>query len=186
MKSPLIRACSLLLFAGFVVAPFAQAQRNDAPAGGQVESKTDRFSNVTTVKLKPTDLFRKQNQRLAISLETKLDPKKPNEDTVMVHFISYTQYPMNFGDRELHALIDGKPLRLGQAFRGDLALFPGSAETLYVGVSLEKLNQIVSGKNVEMRLGSVEWTLSNPALSAIRDFVNTAKERMESFKSKGK
>src|SRR5262249_54829039 len=130
--------------------------------------------------------FKKPNHRLAITLETRLDPQKPEEDAVLTHFLSYSEYPMRFGDMEVHCLIDEKPLRLGSAERGDMAQLPGSAETLYLGIGLQNLEQLANGKKVEMRLGPVEWTLSNQSLMAIREFVNTARKQQEALKMKGK
>jgi hypothetical protein len=175
MRNYLIVTFVLLSVTTLADSADGQAQQTKSQQPSQIETRTDRFSGITNITLKPIVLFKKQDHKLAISMETKIDPKKPNEDVVFVNFISYSEYPLNFGDREIHCLIDGKPLRLGVAERGDLALFPGSAETLFTGISLNHIDRISNGKNVEMRLGSVEWTFSEQVLSVLREFVQTAK-----------
>jgi len=123
-------------------------------------------------------LFKKQGQKLAISLEMKVDPKKPDKDTVFANFSSYTENLYDFGDRELRFLVDGNPVGLGTAERGIPAIFPGSAETLFIGISLTDLDRIAGGKKVEMRLGSIECAISDETLSVLREFVRTAKNSL--------
>ena len=185
MKSFLLFVCSFLLVITFASGAPAQSQKRDKPSqtaapsaadGQQIDVKPDRFSGATKITLKPIYLFKKSNQKLAMSLEIKVDPKKSDDDIAFVNFISYSEYPMNFGDRELHCLIDGKPTSFGVAERGDLALFPGSAETLFIGIGLNELDQMAKGKKVEMRLGSIEWTCSDDVLSALDKFVSAAKQ----------
>jgi hypothetical protein len=177
MKILLILVCSSLLMISIT------QSRQDGKA--LIETKTDRFSGITEITLKPLTLLKNEKQKLAASLKTKLDPQKPNESPVLVDFISYTEYPMSFGDMEVHCLIDGKPLRLGDAYRKGTALFPGSADTMSIGISLKELAQIANGNKVEMRLGPIEWTVSDHVLSVFRDFVKAAKDRLESFNKKG-
>ena len=116
MKSFLLFVCSFLLVIAFTSGAPGQSQKRDKPSqtaapsaadGQQIDVKPDRFSGATKITLKPIYLFKKSNQKLAMSLEIKVDPKSSDDDIAFVNFISYSEYPMNFGDRELHCLIDG-------------------------------------------------------------------------------
>lgn len=153
-------------------------RQNNSDQAGQIETQRDRFSDTTVVKVNMLYLFKKPSHKLAISLETKVDPKAPDKDTVFANFSSYTQNLYDFGDRELHFLVDGNRVSLGTVERGDLAIFPGSAETLFIGIGLTDLERIAGGKKVEMRLGSIECALSDETLSVLREFVKTAKNAL--------
>lgn len=179
MKFLLVLACALLLVAGALL---AQSKPEQAPAGSQVEVKTDRFSGVTTVSLKQTDLFKKPEHRLAIALQIRLDPKKGDEEAVLTRFFSYSESAILFGDMEIHCLIDEKPLSLGKARHGQRGMLPGSPNEINAVIGLQNFEKIADGKKVEMRLGSVEWAFPNQSLLTIREFVNTVKKERESFK----
>src|SRR5882672_88964 len=105
MKRSFALACIFLSLQG--PAGWSAALSQDKKAQpAQIETQKDRFSGATTVKLNMLYLFKKQGHKLALSLQAKVDPKKPDEDIVFANFSSYTQYPYNFGDRELHFLVD--------------------------------------------------------------------------------
>jgi hypothetical protein len=155
-----------------------KSRQGNSDQAGQIETQRDRFSDTTVVKLNMLYLFKKQGHKLAISLEIKVDPKKPDKDAVFANFSSYTQDLYDFGDRELHFLVDGDRVSLGAAKRGIPATFPGSPETLFIGIRLTDLDRIASGKKVEMRLGSIECAISDETLSVLREFVKTAKNSL--------
>ena len=81
-----ILVCALLFFiAGSIFFVAGQERRREEKAepgyrcqvnDDQIEVKTDRFSGVTTVKLKPQVILDKPDHRLTISFETKLGEKK--------------------------------------------------------------------------------------------------------------
>jgi hypothetical protein len=183
MRFLLVLACASLSVAGSL---FAQSRPEQVPAGGQVEVKTDRFSGVTTVSLKQTDLFKKPDHRLAIALQIRLDPRKGDEEAVLTRFFSYSESAILFGDMEIHCLVDEKPLSLGKARHGQRGVLPGSPNEINAVIGLQNFEKIADGKKVEMRLGSVEWVFPNQSLLAIREFVSTAKKQRESFKTQEK
>src|SRR5215468_990854 len=92
------------------------AQATDSKqANDQVEVKTDRFSGVTTVNLKPQVILDKSDHRMTIDIETKLGEKgrfESEKEDVKAEswFRSQATYLVDFGDQELHFLIDEKPL----------------------------------------------------------------------------
>src|SRR5215510_11644973 len=85
----------------------------------QVEVKTDRFSGVTTVKLKPQVILDKSDHQLTMEIETKLGEKKVSdlereEIKAIASFESQSKASVDFGDEQLHFLIDGQQLKLGE------------------------------------------------------------------------
>ncbi len=87
------------------------AQTSDAKStSDQIEVKTDRFSGVTTVKLKPQVILDKPDHQMTIDIETKLGEKgqlDSEKDDVKAEawFRSQSKDPVDFGDQELHFLI---------------------------------------------------------------------------------
>jgi hypothetical protein len=89
-------------------------------ANDQIEVKTDRFSGVTTVKLKPQVVLDKPDHQLIIEIETKLGEKKVSdlereEVKALASFESQSKTSVDFGDEQLHFLIDGQQLDLGES-----------------------------------------------------------------------
>ena len=96
------------------------AQATDSKqVNDQVEVKTDRFSGVTTVKLKPQVILDKPDHQMTIEIETKLGEKgqldfEKDDVKAETRFRSLYKGSVDFGDQELHLLIDGKPLDIGK------------------------------------------------------------------------
>ena len=126
---PILVCALLFVIAGsifFVAGQERQQEKKGAaqtltpnPASDQIEVKTDRFSGVTTVKLKPQVILDKPDHQLTIEIETKLGEKgqldfEKDEVKAEAWFRSQSKDPVDFGDQELHFLIDGKPLDLGK------------------------------------------------------------------------
>src|SRR5262245_31685164 len=94
------------------------AQATDSKqSNDQVEVKTDRFSGVTTVKLKPQVILDKPDHQMTIEIETKLGEKgqldfEKDDLKAEAWFRSQSKDPVDFGDQELHFLLDDKPLDL--------------------------------------------------------------------------
>ena len=84
----------------------------------------------------------------------------------------------DYGDRELHFLVDGARLA-GRKTSSDRA-HPLLSEqddkgrrpsfTFFSTLDLSQVEQLAAGKRVEMRLGPIETALSPATLAAIRDF----------------
>jgi hypothetical protein len=84
----------------------------------------------------------------------------------------------DFGDGELHFLVDSKPIKIGKAFviqlPNGLHKAPALTASLDKGVPLDVVRRIAEGNRVEMRLGAIELTISQPTLSKLREFSNQA------------
>jgi hypothetical protein len=164
------------------VPSFAQNSKGDKGAGGmrqenassQVEVETDRFSGKTTVKLKP--------QVLLDTPEHKLNMVIQNHDEFLgIRFDSISRDYIIFGDRELWFIVSGKSMRIDVASEAPV---PFAAEnkdeqgrrpwtTLISSMSLAQAEAIVSGNEVEMRLGTLELTWSQSVLENLREYVRT-------------
>jgi len=162
------------------------AQATDSkPSNDQIEVKTDRFSGVTTVKLKPLVVLDKQDHQLTIEIETKLGEKSrfesEKEDVkAETWFRSQATFLVDFGDQEVHFLIDEKPLDLGRAMGGldtgvdKSNLKPGfrSSQSFVSIFSRSDLERFSKARRIDMRLGSIELTLSQPVMAILRDYAN--------------
>jgi hypothetical protein len=197
MKFLLMLACALLAVGG---SPFAQSQSND-----QVEVKTDRFSEATTIKLKPQTILDTPDQLITMSLEAKFGDKKIRSEMdqaaeimgegATIRFKSQTKKPSDFGDRELHFIVDGKQVKVGES-SGRISQFPADDPDLKPGFKIiesfvntldaAQLKQIAGGNRVEMRLGKFEFALNAAVLGNVREFVREFAKRAPSSKLKEK
>lgn len=152
----------------------------------QVEVKTDRFSGVTTAKLKPLVILNKPDHQMTIEIETKLGEKGQldvEKDDVKAEtwFRSLYKGSVDFGDQELHMLIDGKPFDLGKIPGGDPEATDENMRrqrgfrisTFFVAILDRRvMEQIGRATRVEMRLGSIEITLGRPEVAVLREYAN--------------
>jgi hypothetical protein len=163
------------------------AQASDTKStSDQVEVKTDRFSGVTTVKLKPLVILDKPDHQMTIEVETKLGEKGQldfEKDDVKAEtwFRSLYKGSVDFGDQELHLLIDGKTLDLGKIPGGDPEATDENMRrqrgfrisTFFVAIFDRRvMEQLSRATRVEMRLGSIELTLGQPGVAILREYAN--------------
>jgi hypothetical protein len=155
-------------------------------ANDQIEVKEDRFSGVTTVVLKPQVILDKPDHQLTIEIKTKLGEKgkldfEKDDVEAEIRFRSMYKESVDFGDQELHLLIDGKTLNHGKISGGDAEATDENVRkqrgfklsTFFVAIfNRSELEQIGRAKNIEMRLGPIEPTLSHPVVSILRDYAN--------------
>ena len=194
---PILACVSLFVIAGsifFVTGQERQqekkgaAQTSDAKStSDQIEVKTDRFSGVITAKLKPQVILDKPDHQMTIEIETKLGEKgqldfEKDDVKAEVWFRSQSKEPVDFGDQELHFLIDDKPLDLGKtpgganAYMDKSTLKPGfrSSKSFVSIFTRSDLEQFAKAKRIEMRLGSIELTLGQPEVAILREYANQA------------
>ena len=189
-----ILACALMLvFAGSFVAGQERqqekkgaAQTSDAKSiSDQIEVKTDRFSGVITVKLKPLVILDKPDHQLTIDIETKLGEKvrfesEKEEVKAESWFRSQATHLVDFGDRELHFLIDEKPLDIGRASGGldvgvdKTKLKPGfgTSQSFVSIFSRSDLERFRNARRIDMRLGSIDLTFSQSEVAILREYAN--------------
>jgi hypothetical protein len=179
--------------------------RSDAKAtsisdNNPVEVKTDRFSNVTTVTLKPQLIIDKTDHMMTIEISAKFGEKTFSDwerDRIKGFAVleSQSKEAVDFGDQELHFIINGKPLNLGKT---DIKIDPYSSlgGKLKPGFSIRQsglrlLDQNALGlfskaDQVEMRLGSIELTLSKEATTNLREYAIQALAQHKIAKEKGR
>jgi hypothetical protein len=152
----------------------------------QIETKEDRFSGVTTVTLKPQVILDKSDHQLTIDITTKLGEKGSIEFELQkddlkaeVWFRSQATSLVDFGDKQLHFLIDDKPSDLGRTMGGPdrtdkSKLKPGfrSSQSFVAIFRRSDLERFSKAKRIEMRLGSVELTFSESAVATLRQYAN--------------
>ncbi|MCI0389662.1 MAG: hypothetical protein MOB07_12995 [Acidobacteria bacterium] len=160
---------------------------NDAkPTNDQIEVKTDRFSNVTTVTLKPQLILDKPDLQLTMTIEAKLGEKtfsdwEKEEIKAIVDFESQSKGPMNYGDEELHFLIDGASVNLGRTPVRPTP-YAGRSNKLKPGFKLRdnftnslnrrNLGYFSKSKSIEMRLGAIELRLDQAIVTNLREYAN--------------
>jgi hypothetical protein len=148
-----------------------------------IEVKTDRFSNVTTVNLKPQAILDTPEHLITIAIKTKLEQTRASDvfrDSVdaYVYFDSYSN-DVDFGDGEIRLLVDGRPLRTPP---GHIELIPlvkpkpgfRSYKSGIVTLDREALERIKKANRVEMRLGPIELTLDTAMLATLHDYATRA------------
>jgi len=176
---------------------FAQDGKSDkgtSGAGGQIEVKTDRFSNITTVTLKPQTILDKPEHLVTMRIETKLEKKDfddafRDEVNAYVYFESHSNGSIDFGDRKILFLVNNQPLRVPagevkievpidpkpglKSYRSGLTIFNRAA-----------LEQIGKANEIEMRLGSVELTLSASMVKILREYAAQALAQQKAINGK--
>src|SRR5262249_21240166 len=207
MNYLLVLVCSFLVAGSLFAQQGNKSQQTSATGtgGGQVEVETDRFSEVTTVKLKPQLILDTPDHFITMRLEATLGDKKIRSEMEMAHmlategamiwFESQAKIPTDFGDRELHFIVDGKRLKIGESTEEllnsigkDPDLKPGFKvhELFGNGLNTDQLKQIASSNRVEMRLGKYEFVLSPLVLGNWREFVREFVKHAPSTKFKEK
>jgi len=157
---------------------------NDGKSGSQVEVETDRFSGNVTVTMKPQTLIDTPELQLTIELKYRLDKKKLEESPILVEELASVTLntsvkdSVDYGDRELHFLVDGA--RLAAHKTSSDRAHPLLSEpddkgrrpnfTFFSTLNLSQVERLAAGKKVEMRLGPIETALNPATLAAIRDF----------------
>jgi hypothetical protein len=149
-----------------------------------IEVKTDRFSNVITVILKPQVIFEKPDHFITVEIKTKLGEKKSSDFEkeivqAYVTFESQSKGLVDFGDEELIFLINGQALNLGKSefttipnasrlgkLKPDFRLLKFSVKIL----DRPNLDRFSKANRIEMRLGSIETTLSNQLVATLREY----------------
>ena len=159
----------------------ASKQSND-----QIEIKADRFSGMTTVKLKPQVILDKPDQRLTIEITAKLGEKKiydyqKDEIRAIANFESQSKAPVSYGDRELHFMVAGAPLNLGKV---DIEVDPYASrynklqpgfkirETFLKIFDRSALELFSKANRVETRLGPIEFVLDQSLSALLREYSN--------------
>ncbi|HZF37962.1 MAG TPA: hypothetical protein VE715_04000, partial [Blastocatellia bacterium] len=140
----------------------------------QVEVETDRFSGKTTVRLKPQVLVDTPEHKLIMVIDGQ-------GAFFGIRFDSISRDYIIFGDRELWFIVDGKRMRIDAASESSAPFVAKDQDekgripwtTLISSMSLAQAEEIVAGNKVEMRLGTVELTWSQPVLANMREYVRT-------------
>jgi hypothetical protein len=150
----------------------------------QIEVTTDRFSNVTTVTLKPQLIIDKPDHVITMGIKTKLGEKKISDiEKEMVEayvtFESQSKVMVDLGDEELHFIVNGKPLNLGKKefktvpFAAKSGKLKPDFRLLKFTIAVfdrEVLESFSKAKSIEMRLGSLEPTLSKEFIATLREY----------------
>lgn len=189
MSSIRMLAAPCIMALCLMAASFAQdgrGSKEESGSGSQVEVKTDRFSGDVTVSMKPQTLIDTPDRKLTMVLKYRLNKKEVEaapvllEELASIIFESAVKESFEYGDEELHFIVDGKQLAIGQTSSDlpDLLLSTPTRDergrrpsfSFHAGLFLSQVEQLARGKQIEMRLGTVELTLSQSTLVAIREF----------------
>lgn len=150
----------------------------------QIEVKTDRFSNVTTVTLKPQAILDTPDHIITIEIKTKLGEKKFSDlerqmVEAYVDLESQSKSPVDFGDQELHFIINGQPLNLGET-KLNVDAYASRTGELKPGFKIREygvqifdrptLERLSKANRIEMRFGSIEPKLSNQLIATLREY----------------
>lgn len=145
-----------------------------------IEIKTDRFSNVTTITLKPQALLDKPEHLITIGINTKIEQKRSDDvfnDSInaYVYLESHSKEPVDFGDRQIRFLVNGRPLSEPPGKIELKALVnPKPDFPIYKsGVKIfdrSDLDLLSKANQVEMRVGPLELTLSAATVTTLREY----------------
>jgi len=159
---------------------------NSTHANDQIEVKEDRFSGVTTVTLKPQVILDKPDHQLTMEIEAKLGEKgqldfEKGDLKAEVQIRSLYKGDVDFGDQQLHLLIDGKPIDFGEIPGGHpkatdemMRKQRGFRISTFFSVVFDRhvMEQLSNAARIEMRLGPIEPTLGQPTVAILREYAN--------------
>jgi hypothetical protein len=159
-----------------------RATSQGAVKGPQIEVKTDRFTKVTTVTLKPLKIVDKADVFLTMEIETKLGQKGQDKEVVIafVKLELQSKDPLFPDIKELNFLVDDQPLSAGKA-KFDLDRLTDINGELKPGFKFREfanslafdrpaLEQISKANRIEMQLGPIETTFSNTLVASLREY----------------
>lgn len=141
----------------------------------QVDKKYDRFKDETTLKLRPQRVLETAapQEELDLSVEASHvgeQPARPAEIAFL--FISTSEKWRYFEEAEILFVIDGKHLEAGKAYATDTSSDGRSIkEKLKLTLPVEKFEEIISSKKVEMKIGPTYLQLEEKHLLALREFM---------------
>ena len=176
-------------------------QTNDAMStNDQIEVKVDRFSNTTTLILKPQILIDKPDHFMTLGIKTEIgksdDPQRKVSLYSFVHVDSQSKVPLDYGDDELRFLVGDKPLDIKTE---NFSEYPSVEAKYYI----EKNNltrkrsymaflfepsfeRFSKAENVEMRLGPFETKLSQQVTASLREYAKRVLEQYNKIGKEGK
>jgi hypothetical protein len=213
MRPRPVLVCGLLLFiigSSFFVAGQERrreekdnAQAADSKslaASDQIEVKVDRFSNTTTLILKPQILIDKPDHFMTLGIKTEIgksdDPQRKVSLYSFVHVDSQSKVPLDYGDDELRFLVGDKPLDIKTE---NFSEYPSVEAKYYI----EKNNltrkrsymaflfepsfeSFSKAENIEMRLGPFEMKLGQQVTASLREYAKRVLEQHNKISKEGK
>jgi hypothetical protein len=208
MKAILIRGLLVCLI-GLIIPVVGLDQQREAKAqsnenkvkNDQIDVKTDRFSNKTTLVLKPQALIEKPDHFVTLTIKTEVGKSDDLREKVSLfselHVASQAKSPPDFGDSELHFLVNDKPLDITYNTIGD---YPLSLESKYYieknnlrikrtytyFVSDAAFTSLSKAENIEMRLGPFELKLSQQVTTNLREYAKQVLEQRGKISGEGK
>jgi hypothetical protein len=143
---------------------------------GKIETKYDRFEDKTAVTLRFLGVAHTDTQWLYINADSKYDGqlarKHPDSVTLVFQSISLLGYAYP-EICKLDALVDGKPLSLGNFVRLDARIFLGKyVETIGKQVDYETFVRLAKAKTLEMRFNKTEFKLNEKQIEMLGLFTN--------------
>jgi hypothetical protein len=174
--------------------PTTQGPDNRKTGGGQIEVKTNRFNNETTVTLKPQALIENGETLLTMEIEAKLGKKGADKERVIASFTLELQSksPRFAAGAELNFLVNGQPLSAGKADfnldgTADISgkLKSGFTSREYSNPLLfnrRALEQLSQADHIEMQLGAIETELSKTVVTTLREYATRVLEEQKAPK----
>jgi hypothetical protein len=155
----------------------SQAQIYPSPQGS-IQSQYDKFTDDVTVGLMQLQVAEKQSdlddQRLYLTVLTQYHTRpKDIPDEVTLVFSSWSLWNNRYTDEvRLDSIIDGERKSFGAVRPLGREVIKGKyVASLGIRISGQDFFRLVKAKTVEMRLGDVEFTLSDHAFQMLRAFV---------------
>jgi len=170
-----------------------------AKSSEQIEVKTDRFTGITTITLKPQKLISTQDLDISVALKTSVGGESQSH-LIDFDFKGNVDKKYDVSASDLYFLVDGERLKIARQSLSEYldvsamiapppppsasppssspqpaASKENSVELRPIScgwkLSREKLSQIAEGTEVEMKLGSIEMKLDPKLLATLRDYL---------------
>lgn len=166
----------IILFAVIIIASSVSASAQIFPSGGgKIDAKYDRFTDKTTVALYELQVLQRDfdldHLRLYLSAGFNFEYSKKPEFVALV-FSSWSLWNDRYREpAALNVILDAKRKQFGEFLPTKREVINGKyVVTLIARVTTSDFLQLANAKKVEMRLGDVEFSLSERSLTALHDF----------------
>jgi hypothetical protein len=162
-------------------------QKTDATSTkDQIEVMTDRFTQKTTLVLKPQILLDKPDHFVTLAIKTKVS--KSDDLYSMAYITSQAKAPQDLGGGEAGFLVNNEPLSFNTDLEGDFPLLLEAKyyiekgnmprKKAYIGHPSEsQFKKFSEAETIEMKLGAFETKFSQTAVGNLREYARLVLEQ---------
>ena len=164
-----------LFYSTQVVRAAGQMGPGATASEGVCTKKHDRFRNRETVTSAPQTVYKAGSDELKLGASAVIEGENKAAPKEVDLLFDSTTSRLRYGNSaEVRFIIDGKRVEGGTAYKYGGEAMRQVKEKLRLTMSAARFLEISGGREVEMRIGDTEVTLSREDVKRLRDFATCA------------